>query len=116
VLIYHIALVDDWAGAAADGAYRVSTRGRTLDDEGFLHASMPHQVSRVADLFYRDLDDDALTVLVIDTDRLHADVRHEDVPGWNDPLPHIYGPLNVDAVVRTLPVRRDSSGAYTFTP
>ncbi len=89
--IFHIASASDWAQAVADGEYRTSTRGRTLDDEGFIHASHPHQVRDVANNYYRDAG--ALVLLEIDTDRLRPEVRDEGG------FPHIHGPLNVDAVV-----------------
>ena len=42
--ILHAALPDDWARACLDGSYDVSTRGRTLVDEGFIHASTLQQL------------------------------------------------------------------------
>ena len=100
-MIYHLAYATDWERARRDGAYTVSTRGRTLAEEGFIHASQAHQVSPVADAFYRG--EPGLLVLVIDPDRLTSELVYERVPGADDPFPHIYGPLNVDAVVDTLP-------------
>ena len=38
-LIYHIATTADWDRAGRDGEYTTSTRGRTLAEEGFIHAS-----------------------------------------------------------------------------
>jgi uncharacterized protein (DUF952 family) len=38
-LIYHIATAADWERARRDGEYSTSTIGKTLADEGFLHAS-----------------------------------------------------------------------------
>lgn len=101
-MIYHIAYPTDWQRARRDGAYTVSTRGRTLAEEGFIHASDAHQVATVADAFYRG--EPGLLVLVIDPDRVTAEVVYERVPGADDPFPHIYGPLNVDAVVDSRPL------------
>jgi uncharacterized protein (DUF952 family) len=42
-------------------------------------------------------------LLVIDTERDGPELRHERVPGQPDPYPHIYGPLNLDAVIETRP-------------
>ncbi len=111
--IYHIAYAADWDRARTDGAYMISTRGRTLAQEGFIHASQTHQVAPVANRFYGA--DDALVVLVIDVDRLRSEVRHEEVPGAEgDPFPHIYGPLNIDAVVDVLPLPKGPDGRYAF--
>jgi glutathione S-transferase len=111
--IYHIAFVADWHQAQADGLYAVSTRGRTLTEEGFLHASTADQVALVANAAYADVDD--LVVLRIEVNRLKSNVIYEYVPGSADPFPHIYGPLNADAVVAVLPLHRDANGRFTFT-
>ena|SRR5215472_3720498 len=113
-LIYHIASAADWEQARRDGEYTTSTRGVSLAEQGFIHASTAPQVAPVANAFYGD--DQGLVVLVIDAGRLGPEVRCEPVPGWDDPFPHIYGPLNVDAVVTTLPLGRDASGRFTFAP
>ena len=55
-----------------------------------------------------------LVLLVLDSSRIAAEVRHEPVPGWADPFPHIYGPLNVDAVVRAVPLERDAAGSFRW--
>ena len=53
--LLHIALPDDWAAAREPGEYRISTRGRTLDEEGFVHCSYPGQLEGVANRFYADV-------------------------------------------------------------
>ena len=111
-LIYHIATAADWERALADGEYRTSTRGRSLADEGFIHASTAGQVPAVADAFYSG--DKDLLLLVIDTDRVEPEIRYEHVPGSGEPFPHIYGPLRVSAVVRTLPLNPDPAGRFSF--
>ena len=111
--IYHIASAPDWEKAQRDGEYRTSTRGRTLDEQGFIHAGDAHQVAPVANAVYKD--DRDLVVLVIDTGRLRPEVRYDPVPGWDDPFPHIYGPLNPDAVVKVVPLERADDGRFIFT-
>ena len=100
-LIYHIAEAADWERAQRDGQYTMSTRGRTLAEEGFIHASTASQVALVANAFYQGEPD--LLLLVIDTERVGPELRYEQVPGQPDPYPHIYGPLNLDAILETRP-------------
>ena len=100
-LIYHISTTADWDQARREGEYTTSTRGRTLAEEGFIHASTAAQVPVVAGAYYRDAPD--LVLLVIDTERVGSPIRYELVPGQPDPYPHIYGPLNLDAVIETRP-------------
>lgn len=110
--IYHIAFRTDWADAVAAGEYHVSTRGKTVEEQGFIHASTAVQVAGVANAFYADAED--LLVLVIDPEKLTAPLRYDPVPGADAPFPHIYGPLNVDAVTGTAELRRDTDGRYVF--
>ena len=106
-IIYHIAEAAGWEQAQRAGEYTMSTRGRTLAEEGFIHASTAEQVPLVADAYYRDAPD--LVLLVIDTERVRPELRYEQVPGQPDPYPHIYGPLNLDAVTETRPFQAPSS-------
>lgn len=111
-LIYHIARPADWRRAQHDGDYRTSTRGRTLEQQGFIHAGHAHQVAPVANAIYGG--DDELLILIIDEDRVGPDIRYEAVPGWDELFPHIYGPLNLDAVTETCPLERGSNGHFAF--
>lgn len=80
---------------------------------GFIHASTAEQVVPVANMFYKDVPD--LVVLVIDADRVRPGVRYEQVPEVGQPFPHIYGPLNIDAVVEAMRLEPDPGGDYSFT-
>jgi uncharacterized protein (DUF952 family) len=113
-VIYHIATRGDWERARRAGEYTTSTVGKTLAEEGFIHASGPRQVNGVANRYYRGSLDELL-VLVIDTERVRAEVRYEDVPGADAPFPHIYGPLNADAVIAVRPLPAGPDGTFTFT-
>ncbi len=99
-IIYHIAMAADWKRALAVGEYTTSTRGRTLAEQGFIHASTARQVAGVANSFYQGAPD--LLVLVIDTDKLTA------------PLAYIYGPLSPGAVIGTLSFEPGPDGTFTF--
>jgi uncharacterized protein (DUF952 family) len=111
-LIYHIANAADWKQAQGKGEYRTSTRGRSLEQQGFIHASTAQQVTPVANTIYTG--DEELLVLVIDDSRVGPEIVYESVPGWDAPFPHIYGPLNVDAVVETIPLEPGAGGQFTF--
>jgi uncharacterized protein (DUF952 family) len=112
-VIYHIATRADWETAQTDGEYTRSSVDKSLAEEGFIHASQASQVARTANKFYRDVPGD-LVLLVIDPDLLRAEVRYEDVPGADLPFPHIYGPLNTDAVLEARPFAAGPDGTFTF--
>lgn len=94
--IFHLATTADWDEASRTGTYTTSTRGRTLEQEGFLHAARPDQVPGVRSRYYADLDE-PLLLLTIDTDLLTSPWQFD--PVGDDTYPHIYGPLNPTAVV-----------------
>ena len=99
--IYHIASASDWAAAQRSGTYATSTRGRTLEQEGFIHASRREQVAGVWNAFYADAVE-PLVLLTIDTDQLTSPWQVD--PVGNDTFPHVYGPINATAVVHAEPL------------
>ena len=115
MLILHLALASDWAAAVALGDYRVSTRGATIDEVGFIHASRPEQVGPTAQRFYADVDE-ALVVLVLDTDRLAAagiPVVEED-GGSGELFPHLYAALPVELVEAVRPASFAEDGTLVY--
>ena len=82
--IYHLATESDWAQAQETGAYTTSTRGVTLEQEGFLHASREDQWRGVLERYYADVEE-PLLLLEIDTDLL--DVAVARGPGRRRHLP-----------------------------
>jgi uncharacterized protein (DUF952 family) len=101
--IFHIATLADWEAAQRAGTYTTSTYGATLAEEGFIHASRGDQWQGVRERFYGEVTE-PLVLLAIDADRLTAPVVHESPPGTDETFPHIYGPLNPDAVVQVIPL------------
>jgi uncharacterized protein (DUF952 family) len=98
--LLHITERSLWDAARVSGAYELSTRGRTLQEEGFIHCSLRHQLPGVAAFLYGAYaGPDELVVLVIDAARLGAPVRYEAMKPGGEEFPHVYGPIPVDAVV-----------------
>ncbi len=105
-MILHITTRTDWEAAQNVGAYQLDT----LDTEGFIHCSTPEQVLGPANEFYRGRSD--LVLLVIDPERLAADLVYEDLYGSGIAFPHIYGPLNLDAVAGVVPFPPRPDGSF----
>jgi len=95
--VFHLTTPEVWAAAQEAGVYTTSTRGRTLEQEGFIHCSEAHQVEGVRSFWFDDLDD--LVVLEIETDLLTSPWRSEQLAGADEPYPHVYGPVDLAAVV-----------------
>ena len=91
-VIYHILTAPQLEALAGQSEYRAPS----LADEGFIHASASlEQVLWVANRLYQQ--EPQLSVLCLDRARVQAPVRDE-MAGERGPFPHIYGPLNPDAV------------------
>ncbi|MFH8338451.1 DUF952 domain-containing protein [Streptomyces sp. AM6-12] len=102
--IVHLTERSLWEAARERGTYEVSTRGRTLDEVGFIHFSSREQLPPVAAFLYGDYDGpDELVLLVVDPALLDAPLRYEPGEPGGEDFPHLYGPLPVSAVVEVEP-------------
>lgn len=109
--VLHIALPDDWAAARRAGEYLVSTRGRSLEEEGYIHCAYPGQLEGVANRFYGDIAE--VVILHLDTEILEAEVRVEPaVEGGREFFPHVYGPIPTSAVIAETWWDRDDDGLW----
>ncbi len=96
--LHHLALRSEWADAVRRGVpYERSTIGRSLEQVGYIHCSFDEQVATTYDRFYAGRND--VVLLVIDPSRLAAEVRVEDLIDVGESFPHLYGPLELDAVI-----------------
>ncbi|MGI8503894.1 MAG: DUF952 domain-containing protein [Hassallia sp.] len=102
-IILHITRRGEWEKAKVSGFYR----GDTLDFEGFIHCSTLTQVIKVANLRFRSQRD--LVVLCIDSEKVEAEIRYE---GVEDLFPHVYGALNVDAVLKVVEFASGEDGFF----
>ena len=69
----------------------------SLKTEGFIHCSEQHQVAGVLERYFKDKT--GLVKLVIDTSKLKSRYVQEWSPSLMDTFPHIYGPINAEAVI-----------------
>jgi uncharacterized protein (DUF952 family) len=107
-VIFHISSPEDWQAAHQAGDYRSSTRGRTLEDEGFIHCSRLDQVAGVLGAYYAGAG--PLLLLSIDPALLTSEWRDDEIaPGVV--YPHVYGP-NLSAVVAVAPLAVAADGSY----
>ncbi|MCB0194784.1 MAG: DUF952 domain-containing protein [Anaerolineae bacterium] len=94
-----------------------------LDEEGFIHCTAGADVLlQVANAYFSDLDD-SLLVLEIDPDRLTSPLKFEPpaspksagsdfTPEPDILFPHIYGPLNREAIKDSFTLRRSPKGLW----
>jgi uncharacterized protein (DUF952 family) len=111
--ILHLIRAEDYHALAEGEPWRPES----LATEGFIHCTAePEVLLRVANNFYRQFPGDFL-VLVIDPAQVAAPVKYEAPAHPSDALaqhrfPHIYGPLNREAIVAVRPARRAADGAF----
>lgn len=125
-LIFHILSRDAALLARQSGEYRAES----LASEGFIHFSGSHQVLGVAHRFYAGQH--GLVLLAVDPSQLTAQLKYEapihpvTAPLKNEDFagderlkdettfPHLYGPLNFDAVIATYDFEPDSNGTFSL--
>ncbi len=105
-IILHLTQRSEWEAAKSAGAYQ----GNTLYTEGFIHCSLPSQLIGVANALYRGRE--GLVVLCIDAARLRSEVRYEDCYETGQAFPHVYGPLNPDAVIEVVEFVPRADGSF----
>ena len=92
-MIYHVVFEDDWQNAIQKGFYAADS----LAIEGFIHTSKEEQVEGVLQRYYANKTN--LLLLHIDESKLTSPLKFEKALSVNEEFPHIYGRLNLDAVV-----------------
>lgn len=95
-IIYRVATLPEWHEAQQKGFYE----SPSLKTEGFIHCSEEQQVAGVLERYFQGQKD--LVKLVIDTDKLTSRYIQEWSPSTLDTFPHVYGPINVDAVINVI--------------
>lgn len=92
-IIYHVTKRSDWEEAIKKNEYTHPA----LTAEGFIHCSQEEQVAGVLQRYFAGQSD--LVRLTIDTDKLIPRWVFEWSPSTHDSFPHVYGPINLDAVI-----------------
>lgn len=99
-MIYHLVWKSDWESRVQEGLYRAAS----LDREGFIHCTRePEVLIDVAEQFFPKPPTEPLLCLAVDETKLSCEVREED-PGCGRLFPHVYGPIEVAAIVGIDPV------------
>ena len=108
-LIYHITSRAEWEQAQKIGRYEADS----LAGQGFIHSSKAGQVLRVANSFYAGRP--GLILLAIEPGKLTSPLKWE--PGVDlatEVFPHIYGPINLEAVYNVLAFEPNPDGTFSL--
>ena len=112
-MILHILRRSELDEARRAGSYAPPS----LENEGFIHCSTERQVVETANLFFNGQRD--LVIIVIDESRLKAELKHEPPASMGHErtdglFPHLYGPLNLDAVAAVHEFPCDAEGRFAL--
>jgi uncharacterized protein (DUF952 family) len=113
--IFHVTTQAEWEAAEAVGSYRRSTKGASLDEVGFIHASSAEQLPKVAAFLYEE-STEPLVVLELDDDEIRRSgirIPWED-GGDGELFPHIYGAIGPAFVVAAHPAQFDPDGVLRY--
>lgn len=114
--VFHIATRSQWE----DAQHRETYRAETLESEGFIHCSTVHQVLPVANALFRGHQD--LVLLLIDPSKVLAPLVYEagtsvggtSVGEASERYPHLYGPLNREAILAVYDLLPDAQGRFAL--
>ena len=106
-MIYHITEKQTWGDAKTQGQYSIDS----LKTDGFIHFSTKEQVVDVANYLYKGKRD--LVLLCVDENKTTHKVVFEDLKGHGI-FPHLYGPLNLDAVLRVVNFPVGTDGIFVL--
>jgi uncharacterized protein (DUF952 family) len=112
-IVLHITPREAWETSVPGGYYKPSSLG----SEGFIHCSTIEQTADTANQFYPNQQ--GLVLLCIDENKLESKVKYEGPACANDQrtsllFPHIYGPLNVSAVVHVVEFVPNADGKFVL--
>jgi uncharacterized protein (DUF952 family) len=94
-MIYHVTTKENWDKAIIEGFYEAPS----LNTEGFIHNSTAAQVQGVLERYYAGQSN--LVLLHIEETKLIAELKYELAPSVNEMFPHIFGVINLGAIVKT---------------
>lgn len=91
--IFHITEQSAWRKAKHNTFYE----GDTLSVDGFIHCCFFEQIEDVLLNWFKGKHD--VVILEIDPEILLSPVKYENLEGGLEMFPHVYGPINLDAVI-----------------
>ncbi len=105
-MIFHIVNQKDWEKISDENFYRPDS----LIKEGFIHCSTLEKIPKVLSNFFMGQKD--LILISINESKVFSDIIWEDLYGHDFEFPHIYGELNLDAVIKITLLKTDNDGRF----
>ncbi|MEO7309777.1 MAG: DUF952 domain-containing protein [Chitinophagaceae bacterium] len=105
---YHVVTPEQWG----QFSHEIFYEDPSLQNEGFIHASTEAQVTATMNRYFKG--EPIVLLLKIEAARLTSELKYELAPSVNDYFPHIYGPINKDAVREITVIYAAEDGSFTF--
>ncbi len=105
-MIYHITSRSEWNQARLVQVYMADS----LNTQGFIHCSTREQILGTANAYFKGKKD--LVILCIESDRVQAPIKYENSEEEARSFPHIYGPLNIKAVLYAIDFPPQPDGSF----
>jgi uncharacterized protein (DUF952 family) len=114
-MILHITTPKEWEKAQINGEYTAPS----LNSDGFIHCSTLKQAIDTANIFFKGQN--GLILLCIDENKLKSEIKYENPTGGgqHDPevgdlFPHVYGPINIPAVIKVVDFPLNEKGLFVI--
>ena len=104
---YHLVPLEYYEAQDAEQAYQPQPMVKGRED--FIHCTTGADELAATGNRYYTADPREFIALVLDLDQVKAPTRYDNP---NHIYPHIYGPLNRDAIVRIVKIPRDEQGRF----
>lgn len=108
-LIFHLVHKKKWKEQKLDGRYHP----QSLDSEGFIHCSSGNDIESVANRLFKGKR--RILLIVINTSLIEPELKYEKDEDTGVVYPHIYGPLNLDAVIDKIELAPDEDGSFKIS-
>lgn len=105
-LLFHITTKENWKEFNNSGSYEPESYER----EGFIHCSTGEQVEATANRNFRG--ESEILLLVIDATTLHEDIKYEENEDTGEKYPHLYRPLNTNAIIDNITIEAEGDGKF----
>lgn len=107
-ILYHIIPLPEWKTAVAQNHYEPAS----IKAEGFIHCSTKEQLLFPANSMFKGQTN--LILLEIEVAKVTHSIVYEDCYEAGITFPHIYGALNLDSVMRTIPFPCQADGSFAL--
>lgn len=98
-MVYHVLTSEEWERARNNNIYMPPA----FEQEGFIHLCEKDQIAGVIERYFPEAGD--LVLLCIEPQLLESELRYENLLGGEEQFPHLYSPLNLNAVLEVLPIQ-----------